>query len=139
MPCRGANVDLVTRNDRMKAHWTVGWLVYPLSILLTILAAAPVGAQTNTTSFSFPDRGGVSITTAGTSSGLGVGHVRITQSGAIGAGFATFGFRRDNVLVSEATVPAADLVSEGRIYAEIGSGVDTGIAFSNPGEVPVDI
>jgi hypothetical protein len=110
-----------------------------LSVIGAIFAATAALGQSNTTAFSFQDRGGVSLTTSGTSNTLGVGHVRINQGGAVAAGFATFGFRRDNVLVSEATVPAADLVTEGRIYAEIGDGVDTGVALVNGTNAPVDI
>src|SRR5258708_7312144 len=107
----------------------------PLFILLAVLISAlPGRAQSSSIPFSFPERGGRSLTTPGTSSALGVGSVQIDQTGAVAAGFAIFGFRHNNVLVSEATVPAANLVNEGRIYAEIGGGVDTGVALANPND-----
>jgi hypothetical protein len=139
MTSRATTVNSGLRNDKTRTGWIVESLVYPLSVLLTILFAVPVSAQNNTASVSFSERGGVSITTAGTSNRLGVGYVRINQTGAVAAGFATFGLRLNNVLVSEATVPAADYVSKGRIYAEIGGGVDTGIAIVNPASDPVQI
>jgi hypothetical protein len=139
MDCRAVCVNDGLRGAKTKTKKTLTSLVYPLSIVLIALVSVPSIAQTNTTSFSFPDRGGVSLTTSGASGTLGVGHVRINQSGAVAAGFANFGFRRNNVLVSEATVPAADQVTEGRIYTEIGNGVDTGIAFSNSTAAPVQI
>ena len=139
MPYTATDFDSGTRNDGMRTRWITGWLVYPFCIVLTMLVAAPVNAQTNPTGFSFLERGGVSLTTPGTSNTLGVGYARINQTAATAAGFATFGFRRNNVLVSEATVPAADYVTEGRIYAEIGNGVDTGIAIVNPTNDTVQI
>jgi len=110
-----------------------------ISVLLAVvITAAPVAAQSST-SFSFPDRGGVSLTAPGASSTLGVGSAQINQTAAVAAGFAIFGFRQNGVLVTEATVPAASLVNEGRIYAEIGGGVDTGVAIANSNNQAVDI
>src|ERR1051326_1128302 len=120
------------------AGWNLaraGLAVLELAILT--LAALPLAAQSDTAVFSFPDRGGVSLTTSGTSATLHGGQARISHSGTnVPAGFAIFSLRENNVLVSEATVPAANLVSEGRIYAEIGGGVNTGIAIANANSQP---
>ena len=45
---------------------------------------------------------------------------------------AIFGFRQNNVLVSEAAVPASVPITNGRIYAEVAGVVNTGIAIANP-------
>src|SRR5438128_1604657 len=111
-----------------------------LGLATLTLPALPLAAQSDTATFSFPDRGGVSLTTSGTSATLRAGQARISHSGTnVPAGFAIFGLRQNDVLVSEATVPAANMVSEGRIYAEIGGGVNTGIAISNANSQPVQI
>jgi hypothetical protein len=68
-----------------------------------------------------------------------VGYARITHNAAIAAGYETFALRHGGVLVSEATVPASPLVKEGRIYVEVGGGVDTGIAIVNVSDSPVEI
>jgi len=117
------------------------------ALLLTLAALFLCGRATAQSSkaFAFPDGGGVSQTSSGTSaattgpSAPAVGYARIIQNAAIAAGYATFAFRQGEVLVSEATVPAATLVREGRIYAEIGGGVDTGIAIVNASDVPVEL
>jgi hypothetical protein len=84
--------------------------------------------------YSVPLRGGFSATSPGTASALSVGYGRIQQTpgGSVASGLAIFGFRQNNILVSEAAVPASTLIRTGRIYAEIGNNVDTGIAIANP-------
>jgi hypothetical protein len=52
---------------------------------------------------------------------------------------AIFGFRQNGILVTEAAVPATSLIESGRIYAEIGGGVDTGLAIANPNSVAATI
>src|SRR6185436_10796879 len=46
---------------------------------------------------------------------------------------AIFGFRTNNVLVTEAGVPASPLLRNGRISAEVNGGLDIGLAIANPG------
>jgi hypothetical protein len=125
--------------DIVRSHWIRESIVHLVSAVLAAFAALPALAQTNTSGFSFVERGGVSMTTSGASSSLSVGYARITGAGADAAGFAIFGLRQNNILVSEATVPAAGLVNEGRIFAEIGGGVDTGIAIVNANNEPVEL
>src|SRR5439155_10657915 len=55
------------------------------------------------------------------------------------AGVAIFGFRTNNVLVSETGVPATPLLTQGRIYAEIAGTLDTGVAIANPNSSPATI
>jgi hypothetical protein len=131
----------VSRENQYRLRMTrvAGRIFLPVSILLAVVSTASPGAAQPSTSFSFPERGGVSLTTQGTSSPLAVGSAQINQTGAVAAGFAIFGLRQNSVLVSEATFPAASLVNEGRIYVEIGGGVDTGVAIANSNSQSVDI
>ena len=90
-------------------------------------------------SYSLPTSGGYSNTTQG-SGGLYVGHAIMDPSaGAAQAGLAIFALRQNNITVSEAAVPASARMRSGRIYAEIGGAVNTGIAISNPNASPVNI
>ena len=94
------------------------------------------------TTFSIPDRGGVSTTSSGTAGTLSVGYGRIRADAAstTPSGIAIFQFRNsDGVLISEAGVPATEPVQEGRIFAEVNGPVNTGLAIANPNEVPATI
>ena len=88
------------------------------------------------TRVSFPDRGGVSLVSSGSGPTVDVGYGRIQpDSGSTTpSGVAIFGYRQNGILVSEAGVPAAPLVTSGRIYAEVNGPVNTGLAFANPNE-----
>ena len=85
------------------------------------------------------DHGGVSLITDG-SGNLNAGYARIlTNSGSTPSGVAIFGERIGGTLVTEAGVPAAAPIQNGRIYAEVGPsgftglGTDIGLAVANPG------
>ena len=84
--------------------------------------------------FSVPDRGGISITSQGTSPERRVGYAQVeTDAGMTPpAGLAIFGSRPNGILVSEAGVPAVPPVLEGRIFAETDGPVRTGLAMANP-------
>jgi hypothetical protein len=84
--------------------------------------------------YAVPVRGGFSATSQGAGPTIAVGYARIQQAsgGSFPSGLAIFGFRQNNVLVSEAAVPASGLISTGRVYAEVGGSVNTGIAIANP-------
>jgi hypothetical protein len=109
------------------------------TILAPLLIALPVGAQSSMLPFSFLDSGGISLMTDDKSPALHVGYARISESEVTPAGFAIFGLRQNNTVISEATVPAANLIREGRIYADIGDGVNTGVAFANTNNESVQI
>ena len=100
-----------------------------------IMQYAPPIPVLGTESFSIPDRGGQSTTTNGTAETLRVGYGRI-RAGAgstTPSGIAIFQFRNnEGVLLSEAGVPAAAPVREGRIFAEVNGPVNTGLAIANP-------
>ena len=90
-----------------------------------------------TESFSIPDRGGTSTTSSGSADTLRVGYGRIRADAGSGtpAGIAIFQFRdNQGVLISEAGIPAAEPVREGRIFAEVNGPVNTGLAIANPND-----
>jgi hypothetical protein len=91
--------------------------------------------------FAVPTRGGFSATSPGVAPNTSVGYARIqvTGGGPAPSGLAIFGFRQNNILVSEAAVPATPAFTRGRIYAEVGGSVDTGIAIANPNLTPTDV
>src|SRR5262249_19195794 len=93
------------------------------------------------TSFSVRDRGGLSLRSAGTLSRTAVGYASIQPSrgGATPAGLTIFGFRQNNVLITEAGVPTSPLIQSGRIYAEVNSSIKTGLAIANPNSQPATV
>ena len=86
--------------------------------------------------FSIDNRGGVSLTSAGSAETVAVGYARIRPSaaGTTPSGVAIFGFTQNGVLVSEAGVPAAAPIQQGRIFAEVNGPVNTGLAIANPND-----
>ncbi len=83
--------------------------------------------------YRITDRGGVSrVTSGGDATKVGYARILPTGSSNTPSGMAIFGFRQSGTLVSEAAVPASPLIRSGRIYAEIGGGVNTGVAIANP-------
>jgi hypothetical protein len=91
--------------------------------------------------FAVAARGGTSRTSQGGSANLGVGYAAIqpNTAGTMPSGMAIFGFRQNNVLVTEAAVPSSPLISSGRLYAEVSSIVNTGVAMANPNNQPVTV
>jgi hypothetical protein len=55
------------------------------------------------------------------------------------SGVAVIGSRQNNVLISEAGVPASPPITSGRTYAEITDVLDTGLAIANPNSTPATI
>jgi hypothetical protein len=86
----------------------------------------------STRAFTMVDRGGVSIITDGSGPQTAGYSEIVPDSGkTTPTGVAIFGFRNaDNILVSETGVPAAPLISAGRIYAEIANGNDSPVTIS---------
>ena len=91
--------------------------------------------------FSVPDRGGISVTSRDAEPMLRVGYGQVeTEAGmSTPVGLAIFGSRLNGILVSEAGVPASPAVLEGRIFAETGGAVRTGIALANPNDTAATI
>ncbi len=117
-----ANGDLTNQNDYIYTN------VYRIGALDLSVSA-----------FTMVDHGGISLITDG-SGNLNAGYARIlTNSGSTPSGVAIFGERIGGTLVTEAGVPAAAPIQNGRIYAEVGPsgfnglGTDIGLAVANPG------
>jgi hypothetical protein len=87
-----------------------------------------------TVTYNLSGRSGLARTTSTNSGTVTVGYSRVQPAAGSRspAGVAVFTLRQNNKVVGEASVPAVAPVQSGRIYAEIGNGVDTGIAFANP-------
>ena len=100
-----------------------------------------ITADGSTSTFSVPDRGATSTASPGTLGTTTVGYARIRpdDGGTTPAGVAIFGFTQNGVLVTEAGVPAAAPVEEGRIFAEVNGPIGTGLAIANPNDVPATI
>jgi sugar lactone lactonase YvrE len=97
-------------------------------------------------SLTISARGGASLTSAGEAADLTVGYGRIHSTDNALAGLAIFGYRQNNVLISEAAVPATRLIRAGRIYAQVGvdsagdsEPKNTGLAIANPNDTPAEI
>ncbi len=101
------------------------------SVDLGTASAAPVPGFR---AFSIDNLGGVSLTSAGSGETVSAGYARIQPS--VGtttpSGVAIFGFTQNGILVSEAGIPTAVPIQEGRIFAEVNGPVTTGLAIANP-------
>ena len=106
-----------------------------------ILSVTIDDAAATSTSFTISDRSGRTLTTAGATGSTVVGYARIQpgSGSTTPSGVAIFGFRQDGVLVSEAGVPASPLIQSGRVYAEVGGVINTGLAIANPNDQSADI
>jgi hypothetical protein len=105
------------------------------AILLFILPLKVTSFAQSSATFAIGDGGGMSFQTAGAASGaVAVGYAKVNPDpGAQSpAGLAIIDVRANNLLVSEAGVPATGLITSGRIYAEISSTINTGMAIANP-------
>jgi hypothetical protein len=71
---------------------------------------------------------------ASTQEPLRVGYSRIQVDPTTNTpeGITIFGSRIENILLSEAAVPASPLVQSGRVYVDIAGSVSTGFAIANP-------
>jgi hypothetical protein len=87
-------------------------------------------------SYSLQARGSASTTSAGSprSTVTGYAALRNTDGGPAPAGVSIFGVRRNNVLITEAAVPNSARLDSGRLYAEVGGRVNTGLAMANPSD-----
>jgi hypothetical protein len=103
-------------------------------LLLLLLLDVASFAQTSAT-FAIEDGGGVSFQTNGSVSTAvvdGYAKVNPDPGAQLPSGLAIMDFRANNVLVSEAGVPASGLITSGRIYAEVSGIINTGVAMANP-------
>jgi len=100
----------------------------------------PSVAASSERQFVMAPRGGSSVATMSGSTPLNVGFARIVNSsGTAGPGLAFIGYRQGNVLVSESGVAASAAIRSGRIFAEIGGTVKTGLALVNSNSQPAAV
>ena len=87
--------------------------------------------------FTLANGGASSWLSSSDSGSLVSGYARIHPEGGSTTpfGVAIFGYRENGILISEAGVPATRLISGGRIYAEVGGALNTGLAIANPNDV----
>src|SRR5262245_47917063 len=96
-------------------------------------------SDSSTVPYSVAVRGGMSTSSQG-GTAITAGYARVQPSSAgVPSGAAIFSFRQNGILVSEAAVNASGLIASGRIYAEVGGGVDTGLAIANPNNQTVTL
>jgi len=118
-----------------KCDWPVRIALMGLALLAILPLAMQMQSQSggSTVAYNIPDRGGTSLLSDGVGTSTRVGYTVIQPNASLmPAGVAIFGFRQNNVLITEAGVPASPLIQSGRIYAEVNGSVNTGIAIANP-------
>src|SRR5438477_8694021 len=110
--------------------------------LTALSVTAHAAAQTTTSSlpYSTPNRGSMSIEPTGRPAGSLVGYARLQPTASTApSGAAIFGFRQNGILVTETSVPGMTTTTSGRTYAEANGSINTGVAFVNPGGLPLTI
>lgn len=126
----GFNRSIVSTGSILGYHFTNG--VYgPLTV-------PPLAVDTR---YAIANLGGLSVITdgAGSTTSTGFATVQPDSGNSTPAGIAMFGYRVNGTLVSETGVPAAPPLFSGRIYAEVGSAVNTGLAIANPNSTPAQV
>jgi hypothetical protein len=105
-----------------------GDFIYATEVVVPPLVAVPERQFVMTT------RGGLSVRTAAPSgTPLTDGFARLqTTAGPAPSGLAFVAYRPGNVLVTETGFSATAPIRSGRIYAESGGGLNTGLALANP-------
>jgi hypothetical protein len=87
-------------------------------------------------SYSISSSGADYLATPAGAGSMTIGYARVQASAGSTTpdGVAIFSYRSNGVLVSETAVPASPLIQQGRIFAETGGAVNTGIAIANPND-----
>jgi hypothetical protein len=126
----GYNQSIVSSGTTIGYHFVNGAYV----------PAGTVNLSTTQT-YSITNRGGTSFITGGSSPNTTAGYATVqpNSGSATPSGVAIFGYRPNNVLVTEAGVPAAPALRTGRIYAEVAGAVNTGVAIANPNNQTANI
>lgn len=90
--------------------------------------------------FDLPTSGATSFSTVSEAPEVEVSHARVRSDGSSPAdAVALFRSTKAGVVVSEAAVPAMSPFLDGRVRAENGMGVRTGVALLNPNDAEVSI
>src|SRR5207247_5490945 len=104
------------------------------------VAAAPPPPDLSTRAFAIVDRGGSSIISDGGGDfNIGFSRIQPAAGNTTPTGVAIFGGRSNNVLFTEAGVPAAPLLRSARVYAEITASVNTVMAIANAMSQPANV
>ncbi len=143
MRCRVVYIraEVVDRRLRTKSTKAFAACFVAFALFAVGNAIFVLPQSTGTTSFSIPDRGAVSLSTTGGpgTTAVGYGRIQPDAGSAAPSGLAIFGFRQNGILVTEAGVPAAPAIQNGRFFAEINGRANTGLAIANPNAVAAQI
>ena len=98
-------------------------------------------SPSNSVPFTLPPGAATSFVTCGSPGSLNTGFAGVLMDAGNTApdGFELFQFRSNNILVSEAAVPASALSLNKELFVEIGGNVTTGIAIANPNQAAATI
>jgi hypothetical protein len=117
-----------------------------VSMAITTLTVMTIGtdatAQTPVSAISYatPNRGGTVIETTGGLDAPAVGYARVQPAvSTTPSGFVMLELRQGGVLVNQTGLPGTPTMLSGRTYAEVNGSINTGVAFVNPGSLPVTI
>src|SRR5262245_58136279 len=108
--------------------------------LTFLVIKAPGAPGINTVPFTLSDRSMTSVTTREAPARMTPGYARVSAaSGPVPAGLAIFGYRQNGIMISEASVPAATLLTRARVPAELNGAARTGLAIANPNSDPATV
>jgi hypothetical protein len=114
---------------------TNGNLANTGDFVYAIQAIVPPITVTDTRGFELATRAAISTISGGTGGTMLVGHARVQPNAGLPtpAAMALVSFRPGGMLVSEVALPAVAPLQSGRFRAEVGGGINTGVAIANPG------
>jgi hypothetical protein len=101
----------------------------------------PDVTSTSERSYAISDAGAFVASTAEAGGALSVGYARIrTDAGQpVPLGLAIFALQQHGILVSETSLSASQPIRAGRVFAEVGVDVNTGIALANSNDQPAAV
>lgn len=113
------------------------------AIYLTTVQVSPAITSTNSRAYAAVNLGAVSFNSSGLAISVDVGYARVVPNtgSTTPAGSAIFGYRSNNILISETSVAASPPIRSGRVFAEVNADftVNTGIAIANPNSQPAAV
>jgi hypothetical protein len=105
------------------------------AIYLTSVQLSPASA-TDSRAYMAANSGAVTFNSSGAGISVEVGYAHLVPNAgsATLSGSAIFGFRANNILISETSVGASPPIRSGRVFAEVSADftINTGIAIANP-------
>jgi hypothetical protein len=129
---RVMEVRFGSRDCRLALAW---------SLTVILLCPCLLSGQTPSTNYSVGQNGVVTLELYGSGTQPVTGSARLSPAGGLTtpSGMAIFSYRQNEILISEAAVPAIRRTVAARTSIESGNGIRTGIAISNPNAVPVTV